>query len=105
MSFLKLGRKSTFLIKILFVLIFLNARYFIPLQDSIIHVKSSPINAYNLDEAQMLVFVSPQYSGDVSILQAIEEYAAAVEDDVGWKIKIVKLTNTTNTVGYIRHVI
>ena len=53
----------------------------------------------------MLVFVSPQYSGDISILQAIEDYAAAVEDDVGWKIKIVKLTNTTNTVGHIRHVI
>jgi len=67
-----------------------------------IDVKSSPIST---DEVQMLVFVSPQYSGDISVLRAIEEYSTAVMDDIGWNVKIIKLTNETNSVGYIRFVI
>ncbi len=99
---MKLKRKPVSLIKILFMLFFLHIIYLIPLQNLMIHAKSSPIN---VNEVQMLVFVSPQYSGDISVLRAIEEYSIAVKDDIGWNIKIITLTNETNSVGYIRFII
>jgi len=53
----------------------------------------------------MLIFISPQYSDDIQIKQALNEYIVSVKEDIGWDIKTIKLTESTNTIGKIRDVI
>ncbi len=51
------------------------------------------IIAQNID---MLIFLSPQYSEDVQIKQAINKYIDVVKNDIGWNTKIVNITTDTN---------
>lgn len=44
----------------------------------------------------MAIFVSPQYSEDLSILQAMQTYIDAVSADIGWHIAIVKVDRLDN---------
>lgn len=44
----------------------------------------------------MLIFISPQYKDDEEILQAIENYIAAVEGDVGWSVEIITISTEEN---------
>jgi len=53
----------------------------------------------------MLIFISPQYANNEDIESAVNEYITAVKDDIDWNIKIIKLSESTNTIGKIRDII
>jgi hypothetical protein len=44
----------------------------------------------------MLLFVSPQYSHDQDLLTAIHTYTSAVQEDLGWHIRILYLSEIIN---------
>lgn len=48
------------------------------------------------EKIDMLIFLSPQYSADTQIKQAINDYMNAVKNDVGWDTKIITITSNTN---------
>jgi hypothetical protein len=56
-------------------------------------------------DPDMLVFISPQYAQDKELNSAIENYANSVEEDIGWKTEIIKLTMYQNNYKIIDNII
>ena len=52
----------------------------------------------------LLIFISPQYSNDNSIINAVNQYQDSLKKE-GFNSKIIKLTNSENTIGRIRNII
>ena len=59
----------------------------------------------NGDKVDLLIFLSPQYSSDSRIESALNAYGEAIRNDINWKIKIIRLDGTSNTLGKIRETI
>lgn len=55
--------------------------------------------------SELLVFLSPQYSGSSQIIEAINEYQTAVKNDLNWDSRIILLDDQSNGIGEIRKVI
>lgn len=53
----------------------------------------------------MLIFISPQYAGDADIHEAINKYITAVEEDIGWNTKIIKIAPNINDFKKIDNII
>ncbi|MBU3907063.1 MAG: hypothetical protein KKA64_02310 [Nanoarchaeota archaeon] len=51
--------------------------------------------------ANMLIFISPQYSEDTDILNSINKYVVAVKKNLDWNTKIIKLDSITNKMDWI----
>ena len=56
-------------------------------------------------DPDMLVFVSPRYSGDEEIKASINRYATAVNADIFWNTKIIPLTQEQNNYKTIDEII
>ncbi len=52
----------------------------------------------------LLLFISPQYSNDNLIINTINQYQDSLKKE-GFSSKIIKLTNSENTIGQIRKII
>ena len=48
------------------------------------------------NNVDMLIFISPQYKDDAEILQAIDYYITAVEEDVGWSTEVISISTEEN---------
>ena len=57
------------------------------------------------DSLDMLIFISPQYSNNFLIKWAINRYIDAVEEDIGWNTKTIKITSEMNDFRKIDQVI
>jgi len=53
----------------------------------------------------MIIILSPQYSSEPRILEAVENYMSAVKADINWDSKIIRLSQENNSVGKIRDII
>lgn len=57
------------------------------------------------EDIDMLIFISPQYSDDQQILNAINNYINAIKDDIDWKSKVLKIEPGINDYKKIDQVI
>ena len=57
------------------------------------------------DQIQLMVIISPQYGNDKDILHSIQNYLFAVDDDLGWKGKIIALKADENNYHKIDSII
>lgn len=57
-----------------------------------------------IEKLNMLVIVSAKYAGVEELFPALENYQAAVKDDLGWHLKIIKISDSDG-VGDIRKII
>jgi len=57
------------------------------------------------DTVDMIVLVSPQYSADNNILEALNNYGVVIKNDINWNTELVRLTVENNSVGKIRDII
>jgi len=64
------------------------------------HEPSLPI-----DQLQLMVIISPQYGNDKDILGAVQNYLFSVDDDLGWKGKIIALKADENNYQKIDNII
>jgi len=53
-------------------------------------------NGETLEYIDMLIFISPQYSDDIEIKNAICSYISAVKEDINWIIKIIDIEQNNN---------
>ena len=60
---------------------------------------------HNQENLNMLIFVSPQYTHDTEIRNAITSYATAVKDDINWNTKIISLKQEQNDYKKIDQII
>ena len=58
--------------------------------------KNVMINYSNIQDLDMLIFVSPQYADDIDIKNSINSYCESVKDDIGWNIFVISLSNNNN---------
>jgi hypothetical protein len=69
-------------------------------------LKPKPDGAHiPVDDVDMLIFVSPQYAYDDEILQAINNYISAVEEDVNWSTEVICISSELNDFKRIDNVI
>ncbi len=69
-------------------------------------LKPKPIGIHiSGDDVDMLIFVSPQYVDDEEILQAINNYIAAVKEDVNWSTEVICISSELNDFKLIDNVI
>jgi hypothetical protein len=73
------------------------------------NLASSKHASFNLNLHQksidMLIFISPQYTEDIEIENAINLYIKAVKDDLGWNTKIIKIQKEDNEYAKIDEII
>jgi hypothetical protein len=68
--------------------------------------KQKTIESYvSADDVDMLIFVSPQYANDTEILQAIDNYTVAVEEDVNWRTQVICINPEFNDFKLIDNII
>jgi len=48
------------------------------------------------EKIDMLIFISPQYTNNTQVRQAIDRYVNAVKEDIGWDTKIINITPEIN---------
>jgi len=48
------------------------------------------------ESLDMLLFISPQYSKDIEILDAVNNYIESVQKDIGWNSEIIPVTTEEN---------
>ena len=53
-------------------------------------------NGGKCESLDMLIFISPQYSRDTNIENAVEDYIVSVKKDIGWNSKIIAVDSTIN---------
>lgn len=66
---------------------------------------SSPLSIKMQNDLDLLVFLSPQYANDMDILASVNNYANTVKSDIGWKTKILTLTQDQNDYKKIDEII
>ena len=50
----------------------------------------------SLEETEMLIFLSPQYSTDRDIEIALQKYVTIIQDELEWNVHLIKLSSTDN---------
>lgn len=66
---------------------------------------SSDQPSLSTDQLQLMVIISPQYGNDKYILDAVQNYLFSVDDDLGWKGKIIALKADENNYQKIDDII
>jgi len=59
-------------------------------------IPTTPSISKSIERADMLIFISSQYSEDTQINNAIENYVSIVKTELEWNTKIIKISNENN---------
>lgn len=60
---------------------------------------------FSTHTADLLIFLSPQYSADLDIISALTSYATAVQHDLHWDSQLIRIAEDQNSYLTIDHII
>ena len=68
--------------------------------------KNIILNYSNIQQdLDMLIFISPQYAGDIDITNSINSYISSLNEDLGWNVSILSLSQDKNNYNTIDKII